>query len=158
MTVLKHKSDVNLNFHSTSEFTKKHFSASKRAFHFVKSVVKKRAFHFVKSVVKKNFLGASLPDSHSYRHSASVSWKPVSAPDNPESTVFIAFKMTNIASGDQEIVNSLIGNNNKKVNAKFITFYKTYSGLGLLISKAQAGIANDGSSSIKPDLKFPSSK
>ena len=41
-------------------------------------------------------------------------------------------------------------------------FYKTYSGLGLLISKAQAGtyvaIANDGSSSIKADLKFPSSK
>ena len=43
-------------------------------------------------------------------------------------------------------------------------FYKTYSGLGLLIiiSKAQAGgyvaITNDGSSSIKPDLKFPSSK
>ena len=84
--------------------------------------------------------------------------------NNPESTVFIAFKMTNIASGDQEIVNSLIGNNNKKINAKFITFYKTYSGLGLLIiiSKAQAGayvaITNDGSSSIKPDLKFPSSK
>ena len=31
--------------------------------------------------------------------------------NNPESTVFIVFKMTNIASGDQEIVNSLIGNN-----------------------------------------------
>ena len=70
--------------------------------------------------------------------------------------------MTNIASGDQEIVNNLIGNNNKKTNAKFITFYKTFGGLGLLISKAQAGayvaIANDDSSSIKPDLKFPSSK
>ena len=66
--------------------------------------------------------------------------------------------MTNIVSGDQEIVNSLIGNNNKKVNGKFITFYKTFVGLGLLISKAQAGtyvaIANDDSSSIKPDLKF----
>ena len=51
----------------------------------------------------------------------------------------------------------------KKINAKFIAFYKTYSGLGLLISKAHVGsyvaIANDGSSSIpKPDLKFPSSK
>ena len=34
--------------------------------------------------------------------------------NNPELTVFIAFKMTNIGSGDQEIVNSLIGNNNKK--------------------------------------------
>ena len=70
--------------------------------------------------------------------------------------------MTNIASGDQKIVNGLIGNNNGKINSKFITFYKTFGGLGLLISKAQAGthiaIANDGSSSIKPDLKFPSSK
>ena len=70
--------------------------------------------------------------------------------------------MTNIASRDQEIVSSLIGNNNGKINSKFITFYKTFGGLGLLISKAQAGsyvaIANDVSSSIKPDLKFPSSK
>ena len=70
--------------------------------------------------------------------------------------------MTNIASGDQEIVNSLIVNNNKEVNAKFITFYKTFGGLGLLISKAQSGaylaIANDDSSSIEPDIKFPSSK
>ena len=59
--------------------------------------------------------------------------------NNPELTVFIIFKMTNIASGDQEIVNSLIGNNNKEVNAKFITFYKTFGGLGLLISKPQSG-------------------
>ena len=68
--------------------------------------------------------------------------------------------MTNIALGDQEIVNSLIGNNNGKLNSKFIL--KTFGGLGPLISKAQAGaylaIANQGSSSIKPDLKFPSSK
>ena len=82
--------------------------------------------------------------------------------NNPESTVFIIFRMTNTALGDQEIVNNLIGNNNGKINSKFITFYKTFGGLGLLISKAQAGtyvaIANDGSSSIKPDLKFPSSK
>ena len=28
---------------------------------------------------------------------------------NPELTVFITFKMTNIASGNQEFVNSLIG-------------------------------------------------
>ena len=70
--------------------------------------------------------------------------------------------MTNIASGDQEIVNSLIRNNNGKINSEFIMFYKTFCGLGLLISKAQAGayiaIANNDSSSIKPDLKFPSSK
>ena len=82
--------------------------------------------------------------------------------NNPELTVFIVFKMTNIASSDQEIINSLIGNNNKKDNEKFITFYKTFGGLGLLISKAQSGahiaIANDDSSSIKPDVKFPSSK
>ena len=83
--------------------------------------------------------------------------------NDPELSVFIAFKMTNIASGDQEIVNSLIGNNNKKVNAKFITFYKTFGGLGLLISKAHGGaylaIANYSSSSMPiPDKKFPSSK
>ena len=83
--------------------------------------------------------------------------------NNSELIVFIVCEMTNIASGDQEIINSLIGNNNKKVNAKFITFYKTFGGLGLLlISKAQSdtyvAIANDDSSSIKPDIKFPSSK
>ena len=82
--------------------------------------------------------------------------------NNPETTVFIVFKMTNIASGDQLFVNSLIGNSDQKANSKFITFYKTHSGLGLLISKAQSGsyvaIANDDSSSIKPDLKFTSSK
>ena len=84
-----------------------------------------------------------------------------------ELTIFIVFKMTGIASGDQKIVNSLIGNsivdNGKlKINAKHIIFYKTHSGgLGLLISKAQVGfyltIANN-SSNLFPDLKFPSSK
>ena len=83
--------------------------------------------------------------------------------------VFIVFKITGIVSGDQEIVNSLIGNsvvdNGKlKINAKHISFYKTHSGgLGLLISKAQSGsyvaIANDSSNLFpEPDLKFPSSK
>ena len=58
-------------------------------------------------------------------------------PNNPEMTVFIVFKITSIASGDQEIVNSLIGNsvidNGKlKINAKHISFYKTHScGQGL---------------------------
>ena len=70
--------------------------------------------------------------------------------------------MTQIASGDQKIIDSLIDNNYGKINSKFIMFYKTFGGLGLLISKAQAGtyvaIANNDSSSIKPDLKFPSSK
>ena len=83
--------------------------------------------------------------------------------NNPKLTVFIAFKMTNIASRNQEFINSLIGNTNGKINAKHITFYKTHSGLGLLISKVHGGtyvaIANDSSSSIlKPDLKFPSSE
>ena len=36
--------------------------------------------------------------------------------NNPESTIFTSFKMTNIASGDQEFVNSLIGNTIKKIN------------------------------------------
>ena len=89
--------------------------------------------------------------------------------NSPELTVFIVFKTTGIASGDQEIVNSLIGNsvvdNGKlKINAKHISFYKTHSGgLGLLISKAQVGayvaIANDSSNLFpEPNLKFLSSK
>ena len=86
-----------------------------------------------------------------------------------ELSVFIVFKITGILSGDQEIVNSLIGNsvidNGKlKINAKHISFYKTHSGgQGLLISKAQSAsyvaIANDSSNLFsEPDLKFPSSK
>ena len=82
--------------------------------------------------------------------------------NSQELSVFIVSKMTGIASGDQLFVNSLIGNSDETSNSKFITFYRTYSSLGLLISKAQSGsyvaIANDDSSSIKPDLKFPSSK
>ena len=84
-------------------------------------------------------------------------------------TIFIVCKITGIASGDQEIINSLIGNsivgNGKlKINGKHICFYKTHSGgLGLLMSKAQVGsyiaIANDSSNLFpKPDLKFPSLK
>ena len=80
----------------------------------------------------------------------------------PESTIFISFKMINIASGNQEFINSFIGNTTEKIAVKLMTFYRTYSGLGLLISKSQVGsyeaIANDGSISIEPDLKFPSSK
>ena len=89
--------------------------------------------------------------------------------NSPELTVFIVSKLTDIASGDQEIVNSLIGNsiidNGKlKISSKHISFYKTHSGgLGLLISKAQIGayvaIANDSSNLFpEPDLKFSSSK
>ena len=71
--------------------------------------------------------------------------------------------MTDTASGNQEFVNSLIGNTNGEINAKHITFYRTYIGLGLLVSKAHGSayiaIANDSSGSIpKPDFKFSSSK
>ena len=55
---------------------------------------------------------------------------------NHELNVFITFKMTNIALGNQEFVNSLMSNTNGKINAKHITFYRTYSGLGLLISNS----------------------
>ena len=89
--------------------------------------------------------------------------------NNPELTVFIIFKITDIASGDQEIVNSLIGNsivNNDKlnINANHISFYKTQSGgLGLLISKAEVvayiAIANNSSNMFPdPESKFTSSK
>ena len=71
--------------------------------------------------------------------------------------------MTDIASENQSFFNSIIGNTTGRITAKLITFYKTHSGLGKLISKAQVGsyvpIANDSSSLIpKPDSKFPSSK
>ena len=88
--------------------------------------------------------------------------------NNLELTIFIVFKITDIALGDQEIVNSLIGNsivdNGKlNINAKHISFYKTHSGLGLLISKAEVGtyvaIANDSSNMFPdPESKVTSSK
>ena len=69
--------------------------------------------------------------------------------------------MTDIASENQSFFNSIIGNTTDRTTAKLITFYKTFGGLGLLISKAQVGsyiaIANDSSSLIpKPDSKFHS--
>ena len=89
--------------------------------------------------------------------------------NNLELTVFIVFKITDIASRGQEIVNSLIGNsiiNNGKlnINAKHISFYKTHSGgLGLLISKSEVSayvaIANNSSNMFPdPESKFTSSK
>ena len=89
--------------------------------------------------------------------------------NNLETTIFIVFKITGIVSGDQEIINSLIGNSvvdngQLKINVKHISFYKTHSGgLGLLILKAQSGsyvaMANDSSNLFpEPDLKFPSTK
>ena len=83
--------------------------------------------------------------------------------NNPVLTVCIAFRMNSIASENQLFINPIIGNRNNRNTAKFITFYKTHSGLGLMISTAYNGtyvaVANDGSSLMpEPDSKFPSSK
>ena len=71
--------------------------------------------------------------------------------------------MTDIASESQSFFNNIIGNTTGRITTKLVTFYKTYSGLGLIISKAQVGfyiaIANNSSNLIpKPDAKFPSSR
>ena len=82
--------------------------------------------------------------------------------NNPELTVCIAFRMNRIASGNFLFLNGIIGNSNDRNVAKIITFYKTHSGLGLLISTAYNGsymsVANDNSTLIDPNYKFPSSK
>ena len=77
--------------------------------------------------------------------------------NSPETTVCIAFRLNSIASGNNLLLNGIIGN-----SIKYVAFYKTYSGLGLLISTAYDGsymaVANDKSSLIGLDYKFPSSK
>ena len=77
--------------------------------------------------------------------------------NNPESTVCIAFRIDDIASGNNPLLNGIIGN-----SVKYVAFYKTHSGLGLLISTAYnssyMAVANDDSSFIGLDYKFPSSK
>ena len=83
--------------------------------------------------------------------------------NNPESTVFIAFKMTDIASGNFILLNGIIDNSNDRNESKSIAFYKTHSGLGLIISPAYGrgsymAVANNNSTLILPDYKFPSSK
>ena len=82
--------------------------------------------------------------------------------NNPELTVCIAFRMNSIASENQPFVNSIISNKSNRNTAKCITFYKTHSSLGLLISTAYNGsyvaVANDDSSFITSDYKFLSSK
>ena len=80
--------------------------------------------------------------------------------NNPELTVCIAFRINGIALGNFPFLNSIIGNNNGNT-ARFIAFYKTNSGLGLLISNSYASfvtMANDDSGFISPDYEFPSSK
>ena len=77
--------------------------------------------------------------------------------NNPKSTVCIAFRINGIASGNNPLLNGIIGN-----SIKYIAFYKTHSGLGLLILKAYNGsyvaVADDNGSFIGLDDKFPSSK
>ena len=80
--------------------------------------------------------------------------------NNLDTTVCIAFRMNNIASGDYPFLNSIIGNNNGNT-ARFIAFYKNNSGLGLLISNSYGSfvtVANDNRGFIPPDYKFPASK
>ena len=77
--------------------------------------------------------------------------------NNPESTVCIAFRLNRIASENNLLLNGIIGN-----SIKYVAFYKTHSGLGLFISTAYNGsyvtVANDKSSFIGSNYKFPSSK
>ena len=54
--------------------------------------------------------------------------------NNLESTVCIAFRLNSIASGNNLLLNGIIGN-----SIKYVAFYKTHSGLGLLISTAYNG-------------------
>ena len=82
--------------------------------------------------------------------------------NNPESTVCIAFRINGIASGNCLSLNGIIGNSNDTKTAKLIAFYKTHSSLGLIISTAYNGssmsVANDDSTLIGPDHRFPSTK
>ena len=82
--------------------------------------------------------------------------------NNLESTICIAFRINGIASGSFMFLNGIIGNSIGMNTAKIITFYKTHSDLGLLISTSYNGsyvaVANDDSTLIYPDYKFPSSK
>ena len=82
--------------------------------------------------------------------------------NNPESTGCIAFRINGIASGNFIFLNGIIGNSNDRNIAKLIAFYNTHSGLGLIISTAYNGsyvsVANDDSTLVWPDYKFPSSK
>ena len=77
--------------------------------------------------------------------------------NNPETTVCITFRIDDIASGNNLLLNGIIGN-----SIKYAAFYKTLCSLGLLISMVYSGsyvaVANDDSSFIGLDYKFPSSK
>ena len=82
--------------------------------------------------------------------------------NNQETPVCIAYRINGIASGAFLFLNSIIGNRNSESNAKHIAFYKTHKGLGLAILKAYNGsyvsVANDDSTLIFPDYRFPTQK
>ena len=82
--------------------------------------------------------------------------------NNPETTVCISFRINGIASGNFIFLNGIIGNSNDENFAKLIAFYKTHRGLGLIITTAHNGsfvvVANDNSSLVLSNYKFPSSK
>ena len=67
--------------------------------------------------------------------------------------------MNGIPSGSYIHTNAIIGNHNRNT-AKSIAFYKTHSGLGLLITYngSYVSVANDKSTLILPDYRFLSSK
>ena len=79
--------------------------------------------------------------------------------NNPETTICVVFRMNGITSQSFMHTNAIIGNHNRNT-AKSIAFYKTHSGLGLLITYngSWVSVANDGSSFLPPDYNFPSSK
>ena len=82
--------------------------------------------------------------------------------NNPETTVCISFRIIGIASGAFLFLNGIIGNSDGKSHAKHIVLYKTHWGLGLSISTAYNGsqvtVANDDSTLISPDYRFPTQK
>ena len=79
--------------------------------------------------------------------------------NNPETTICVVFRMNGITSRSFTHTNAIIGNHNRNT-AKSIAFYKTHSGLGLLITYngSHVLVANDDSTIIWSDYKFPSSK
>ena len=82
--------------------------------------------------------------------------------NNPETTVCIAFRINGIASGAFLFLNGIIGNSEGKSHAKQIAFYKTHRGLAFSISTAYSSshvtMANDDSTLISPDYRFPTQK
>ena len=62
--------------------------------------------------------------------------------NNLETIFCIVFRMNDIASGNCPFLNSIIGNNNGN-KARYISFYKTNSGLGLPITVSLATLAQN---------------